>query len=214
MPIKPHISTLKILSFIDSLSTKATAPLHKASKKYLGQFQNALFPWHSVRYPVCIPKAFVILQVPRVISAQSFFVRIYRTVSKNSLRLVDRNERILARRLIHPFVERRQMHRLKQPQRPNHRRRGKTSYFLSETRHVQHCLVVLFHRVKLFRPYVERVVYKLTVHGCACVYGLAQVMDIEQLISVLSTANHGKSLAVLSPIVKQGENAQPLWPDK
>ena len=50
--------------------------------------------------------------------------------------------------------------------------------------------------------------------GAAQPDGLAQIVDVQQLVAVVAAADHGEAAAVLGPVVEQGEDAQALGADE
>src|SRR5690242_3742064 len=79
---------------------------------------------------------------------------------------------------------------------------------------IQHSLEILPHGAEDACPDIEGVIHPFPWRCCAQVYGIAKVLDIEQLIPVRAIAQHRKCAPFKRPAIEQLERTQPLRTDE
>jgi hypothetical protein len=67
---------------------------------------------------------------------------------------------------------------------------------------VKHCLEVFAHGSEFLGPYIERIVHSGRLEGCAEVDHFAQVLDIQELIEIVSRSKHREVSAFICPVVE------------
>ena len=106
------------------------------------------------------------------------------------------------------------MQGLQQAQRPDDGRIGKTDDLFTKAGFIEHGLVILFHGGIDFGANIEGVVDHGFFAGQAQPDGAAQVLHIQQLVTVIAITDIGKVFPILGPIVKDGKNTQAFGTDK
>jgi len=155
-----------------------------------------------------------VLHVPVVVADERLLVRELRREADLLAGLVDRDERVGARGLVDPHVERREMELLEEAQRPDDGLCGQSDDLLAEARAVEDRLVVLAHGRVFGGADVEDVVDRRRVEREAAPDGAAEVLDVHELVAVGAVADHREIVAVVRPVVEEGEDAEALRSDE
>src|SRR5215204_444532 len=197
-------------------SKKAKRPFStpRRSEKTLEKPDRTLLPGHAVRDAGGVLELIAVLEVPPEVPEQRLLVRVLRRVTKLPLGLLYGDEGVLGGGLVHPPVERREPELVEDPQTPDRRRRGEADYLLAVPGVVEDGLVVLFHRGELLRPNVEGFVDLGLREREAEGDGVAEVLDVEELVAVVAAPDHGEVVSGVRPVVEQREDAEALRADK
>src|SRR5271166_1943556 len=82
------------------------------------------------------------------------------------------------------------------------------------TRVVQHGLEIIAHGAELLCSDIESVVDQIPIACRTQIYRIAQVLDVQKLVTVVSRPEDRKISFLIGPVVKQFEGTEPLGTDK
>ena len=99
-------------------------------EEHLGDAQDALLPRHAVGNAAGAFEALQIREIPLVIPQQGVLVAELRVETELLFGLFDADEGVLARGLVNPLVERREVQLFEKAQRPDDRLGGEAADFL------------------------------------------------------------------------------------
>src|SRR5918998_1050714 len=188
--------------------------LPRDSEKALEEPDGALLPGHAVRDAGGVLEPVAVLEVPPEVPQERLFVRVLRRVAELSFGLLYRDEGVLGGRLVDPLVERGEAQPVQDPQAPDRGRRGEADHLLAVPGVVEDGLVILLHRGELLGPDVEGVVHLLLGEGEAEGDGVAEVLDVEELVAVVAAPDHREVMPGVSPVVEESEDAEALRADE
>jgi len=79
---------------------------------------------------------------------------------------------------------------------------------------IKNRLPVFAHGGELAGADVESIIHRLVGQGATQPAGLAQIFNVQQLVTISAVANHGKTTAVHGPVVQQSKHAKTFGTDE